>query len=516
MNLRGFIYSFFVVVALMAMSSCSKIPKSVKMLNDDAAILVRIDVKQLAEKAGLSKEKGAVEGWLSKLSPEAQKKIKEILDKPVKLGLDLRDPLFFSANEKGDYRLVGTVYDDDNFRDFLNAVSKDAGFEKVKEKDGLQMVDIKGTLLAFDGDCFLITKSDADVKAIFKSDSKLTDDEDFVKMCDRESDIQMLIKGEPLSRKNHLDGELADMMEDMSYLTDVVFDKGELVATTENLFKSDKAKKIYDKYTALMGDIKGDFANYFSKNGMAFFGNIKGEKLYELLDKMGYLDMAKKFGGMPESELADMLKSINGDVAFGLNSFNNPARGNAGGSGSLYVSMASDKLLRLLSGALRWKEVTPGTYQLNMGGMDVILGYKNGAMFALGSSEKNDSVSVEPFANVPNALTKSDILAKGKGLYFFMNMRMFDVSSDAKEILKDLDKFEMYTDKDRKFILRLSMTDKERNAVVPFTKFLYRYFSMVKTRSDEIKATYSAIQEADLDEEAAKERELRALEEMMD
>ena len=498
----------------MTVSSCSKIPKSVKMLNDDAAVLIRIDVKQMAEKAGLSKEKGAVEGWLSKLSPEAQKKIREILDKPVKLGLDLRDPLFYSMTTKGDYRLVGTVYDDDNFADFLNAVSKDAGFDKVKEKDGLKMVDIKGTLLAFDGDNFLITKSDADVKAIFKSDSKLTDDEDFVKMCDREGDIQMLLKGEPLSKASQLDGELADMMEDMSFLSDVVFDKGEVVATTESLFKSDNAKKIYENYTAFVGDIKGDYASFFSKDGLAFFGNINGEKLYEYLNKMGYLDMVKRMGGMPESELADLIKSVNGDFAMGIQALNSPVQGNVGGKGALYVGMSSDKLLRMLSEAFHWQEVESGRYLLDVSGSDVSVGYKNGALYALASSAK-DSVRQEPFANASNAFTKQEILGKGKSGYFFMNMRIFDVSPEAKEIVQDLDKLEFYSSKDQKFILSLSMTDKERNAVVPFAKFLFRSFTMANNTKDAAPQMYSTTQTDDLDEEAAKERELQALEEMM-
>ena len=64
MKFRGILYSFFVAAIVVAMASCSKMPKSVSMLHEHPVLVGRIDVKQLADKGELSKEKSAIEDRL--------------------------------------------------------------------------------------------------------------------------------------------------------------------------------------------------------------------------------------------------------------------------------------------------------------------------------------------------------------------------------------------------------------------------------------------------------------------
>ena len=471
MKLRGFLYSMFVTAILVAMSSCSKTPKCVSMLHDDPVVVARIDVRQLAEKGELSKEKDAIEEQLSSLSEEARKKIKEILDDPVNLGLDLRDPIFASVDESGDFRVVGTVYDADDFRDFLKAMSKDAGIE-VKEKDDLTTVDLDGGILAFDGDCFLITQGEGSPKKIFEGDSKLVEDKDFAEMCDREGDVQVLVKGEPIAKVLENQKDVADRLKNVSLLYDLSFNQGEVVQTFETLFKDADAKKRFEQYTAMAGEIQGDFAEYFSKNGFVIFGNIDGGKLYESLDKFDILERIAPAFGISEKDAESLIKSFKGDFAFGINDFGRMNTGN----GALYVSMSSDKLLKIIEEAAQGELKPAGTNQFAFveDGANIALGYKKGAFYA---TAKIDSVMgasfITPFEKAKNALSKNDVKGKGTGLYAFLNFRMFDSEPQAKEVFKDVDYAEAYYDKDFKFIIRVVLQDKEKNSLVPFVKFLY-------------------------------------------
>ena len=471
MKFRGILYSFFVAAIVVAMASCSKMPKSVSMLHEHPVLVGRIDVKQLADKGELSKEKSAIEDRLSGLSKEAREKIKEILDDPVQLGLDLRDPLFLSMDKHGDIRIVGTVYDADDFKSFLEAVSKDAGFE-VGDKDGFTYVDMGGGSLSFDGDCFLLSQEEGSPKKIFESNSNLAEDKDFIEMCDRDGDVQLMLYGNSLAEAMDAPKEAADRLENMSLLYDLAFNEGEVVQTLEALFKDDAARKRFENYTAMAGDIKGEYAPYFSKNGFVVLGNVDGGKLYEVLDKLGAIQMVAFQMDMPESEFASLIKSFDGDFAFGVNELGAYGTGNGG----LYLSMSSDKLLQkiveVLGGELRPAGVNQ--YVSADDDLNVTLGYKNKAIYA---TFKRDSVMgasyLTPFENAKNALSKSDVQGKGTGLYAFLNFRMFDAMPQAEGVFKDFDYAEAYYDKSIKGVLRIVLKDKKKNSLVPFVKLLY-------------------------------------------
>ncbi len=90
--------SAFIAMLTLFCSSCSKVPSSASLIPKDASTIVRIDVKQIAEKADDGDEE-----WKKQLKEEIKKAdmsrkatdlLLAIVDKPKKLGLDLRDPVF--------------------------------------------------------------------------------------------------------------------------------------------------------------------------------------------------------------------------------------------------------------------------------------------------------------------------------------------------------------------------------------------------------------------------------------
>ena len=99
MNNRLFTLPALLLLAVLALSSCSKVPSSARLIPKDASCVMRIDVKQIAEKA-----EGKGDGNLKQLlkdeikdagmSRQATDLLLAIIDKPKKLGIDLRDPVF--------------------------------------------------------------------------------------------------------------------------------------------------------------------------------------------------------------------------------------------------------------------------------------------------------------------------------------------------------------------------------------------------------------------------------------
>ena len=136
------------------LSSCSKTPKSAKLIPENANVVMRFDVKQIAEKSGLGKDdkiKNELKGELKKsgLPKTLQTKMEAILDAPAKSGVDLREPIFayVVAAPKPKVGIVGSVLDAKEFESLINDVSKEMGGEQLKNENGLlqpEQVSLQG------------------------------------------------------------------------------------------------------------------------------------------------------------------------------------------------------------------------------------------------------------------------------------------------------------------------------------------------------------------------------------
>ena len=112
--------SLFTLVTLMLLmfSSCSKVPSSARLIPKDASTVIRIDVKQIADKM----DEDGGDDWKEQLKKEIKNSgmsrraidvLLGIVEKPQKLGIDLRDPLFvYFRNEQEN--LFADMFSNDN------------------------------------------------------------------------------------------------------------------------------------------------------------------------------------------------------------------------------------------------------------------------------------------------------------------------------------------------------------------------------------------------------------------
>ena len=322
---------YLLLIAVFVLSSCAKSSKNAKFIPADAAV-VSIDVKQMFEKSKMGDNEEAKKKLLETMegnakSQDAKDLIKKIVEDPAKAGVDLREPIYFFGNAKGNLAAIGTILDKDDFAQLLNTLAKEGDFEAVKEKDGIQYcTDGSKFTIAFDDATFYGSESTIDdIIAKFKNDdtqNTMAENEDFAKLAEGKGYIKALI---PMSIA---EGQVADIkknlpegaeLKDLSIIMNLTTDKGVAKLGVECLAKSDAWKKSIDESNQMCGKISGDYVKYIEKGAFAIFANFNGNKLFEMLDKK---DVFKDLGVDAQKELAKkVLESIDGDLAIGVGEF---------------------------------------------------------------------------------------------------------------------------------------------------------------------------------------------------
>ncbi|MBQ8277326.1 MAG: DUF4836 family protein, partial [Bacteroidaceae bacterium] len=119
---RRLVYAFAFITAAFLLTACSN--DYANVLPEDCAGVVKIDLKSIADKAQLDENaelKDLKAAFLDKAQEEMDgshyKELKEMLDNPEKLGIDLRSPVYLFAPSKSfPYAgLVAKTLDDEDF-----------------------------------------------------------------------------------------------------------------------------------------------------------------------------------------------------------------------------------------------------------------------------------------------------------------------------------------------------------------------------------------------------------------
>lgn len=338
----------FFACAVFLLASCNKVPKYAKMIPDDAAVVLRMDVRKISDKSKLGDNqdvKDKIEKAIkdADMGHSAREKLEDILDDPTKSGVDFRDPLMLYYTEDGDDRTVGilgSIKSKEDFTDLLNTLAKEADKDGVEDaKKDFSYLANDGSGIFYNDDFFLITQLPYDES---KQDDKIddikkqfedTDDkntmassEDMKAMCKKDGLMQLLVEGEGIGNMREFKDADDDMpdglkLKDFAYLMDLNTDAGEATITGEVMAKSDEWKDYISSYDDAYGNIGNSLLKYVSTDGAAVLANLNGDKVSELMKKFGYDKTIKKFFGKDTDTFYKVLRSINGDVAFAFNGY---------------------------------------------------------------------------------------------------------------------------------------------------------------------------------------------------
>lgn len=476
------------------LASCSGTPKYANMIPDDAAVVVRINAKQIAEKSGAADNqelKDLTDRLLrdANMSRAMQDKVEAIMADPAEAGLDLRDPLFFfvSENFENEVGFIGAVLSRDKLTELLDALAKETGDDRSIERDGYTYAEVGGSAIVYNDDWFMMTdkKYDQDERDIidevrkrFEADeeSSIRGNEAFKELCKSEGDVQLLLSMKGLMEIKQVRRELQMLekqlptgvrIEDYALLTDLNLGDGEASLTARSIALTDEARTFMEENAKGLRAVEGDGLKYVpSTTLLAAATNLDGKSV---LDKMKEQGLLRNAAPQTKKLVTDIFEALDGDLTFSFDSFNDAGSPVI----SAYAQVKNATFLRNLmkdyldSGYV--SENATDQYQVTLDyDTEGYFGVKNGTFYF-----STDS-GVTALRDASPAIDAGDY----KGKLFFMRLYpqnflkvaafrpMLDNTPEGKQIKKFInmvESVELVCEKPDEASLHLTLKEKDRN-----------------------------------------------------
>lgn len=451
------------LATVMLLASCSKKNVYENVLPKDAAVVVSVDLVSMADKSGLSSDKGApVVARLSNALKSGAEGAGELIDKvtkdPSESGLDLTEKVYYFVGSGGvSTGLVMRVSDDGKLEDLLKALHDQQVCEKPVEADGCMWTAMGNVLVAYTDDAFLamLDLKGGQAKDMLHSASMLlrqTEKDgfaatsDFQHMKETKGDIVLLtsldwIPSEyvaPLTM-----GTSASMnLKDVKYLSAVNFEKGKVVMDVKDMTTDKLVNAMTEKQLQATNPVKGTYLDAFPANTFFWMtGNMDGGKIYDLLCENATVRQQFESSIMP-IDFKAIFSSIKGDMAVALT---NPLQ-----NGFIaYADVTNSEFLQTFEDLKPLLAMTNGQMQLlNRGVNDYEFRMQDGQMLGMRPGVvsfwfgvRNNRLYFTNDANLVDAQVSGLSLrdcAWGKkvaGKRCFVGMNFASVTAQAKQLL---------------------------------------------------------------------------------
>lgn len=521
--MKRFYYSLVALLAVVLLASCSSEKDGtacLKLIPDNAALVMRFDLKSVGEAMNYEKDtelKSALKELLNeaKCDKKVKDKLKAIIDNPSETGISADYPLYFyvAPNMSNLIGLVGTTGDKDKLVELQKMLADEADLDAVEEHDDMSCLAIEKAAFIVADDWFYLGMGGDDLEERAKDLKELADADkapimekpDFKAMTEKKGQFQMLISGRGLDAflgmaatssrdmkeiskvlKQILPGKLSDI----SILGDANLAKGVSTGTTEVLTYSKEWKDAISEFDGVMGSINAEVAKYLSGDGMIFLANFDGPKVLALIEKVAAKFDKDLSNDEDFKEVSTILSTLNGNMGFGFTGFDGETP-----EGEIYLSTKDVQLVDLIAAQDEENELKKTgeneyskpnfNYQFNEMTYDyekvqtgfVNFGFKQGFTYFVISKDEN----AMPFNTPAKALPAANI--KGKGLYFYMGNGILDKLPNegnmSDEMMKDMadlyDFVECYYEGNGKFVIRSEMKDKNASLLKIYVDMLKKY-----------------------------------------
>lgn len=327
---RRLVHAFAFITAAFLLTACSD--DYANVLPEDCAGVVKIDLKSIADKAQLDENaelKDLKEAFLDKAQEEMKgsyyKELKEMLDNPEKLGIDLRCPVYLFAPSKSfPYAgLVAKTLDDEDFSNLLELFLKESDAGRLKEYDHCKMaVDNSGKMaVAFDDNSIMLAvavdndngRIGRDVRRRFeeKKESSIYDNPAFRKMDKADDDVaacvmmKNVMKILPVDEREELK-QMSKMvrMQDWSVIGGLSFNDSDIKAYVEPVAETEEARKQMADAQEMLPGTKGKQLAMLPDDAFLVFGSaLNGKKYWDYIRKIDVIKQALD----TKPEMADLI-----------------------------------------------------------------------------------------------------------------------------------------------------------------------------------------------------------------
>ena len=334
------ISSFIILLVALLLTSCSNDDYR-NVIPSDASIVVGVNLGSLAEKSDIehSKYMHLFQASLSTIVPNDElDDVRELIDRPEKIGLDLTAPVYFFGTAGNQIGLVAKVADHDDVEDFVDMLHDLDVASRPKEKSGVtECTLIDEVLCLYTDRAFLLyvdqtSKSKDDARKLATqllnqgADDSFANTENFDRMEEASADISYYVSADVISKSKLLVSERTSKdswLNDLFVIGSLTFDSGRalMVNNILPLNEADKAKM--DEFVLKhLRPIEGRYLKM--QNGPSLVWGCLGVEGQWLLDEClkdnndikGTLFMLERC-----VDIEQMLRSVDGDITFSIGNF---------------------------------------------------------------------------------------------------------------------------------------------------------------------------------------------------
>lgn len=318
---------------LIAITSCNQTNKKMmELIPENSTFVMSINTAKVIEHTGVTvDDNGKVQlpGELKKLVGKNQQEFDKNMAKLTNAGIDPSANIYFYADitdkQSMSFTLLATSKDSEKSKAIFEEEAKKK-FEKVGEIDLLKLD--AGTSIALKDNIIAITKKskqgyeESAQSALSKKEKSVLDNDDIAGVLNGNSDINCYLNMESYMKL------ISEFQPQMAFLSSfyagmrgtgisIDLSNNEINAKCE-VFADDDAD-VMKLAKEIQGEASSDFLQYMPANAkMIYSASIKGEKLADFAQIKSLLQMATSnqlFGGV---DFVDLVKSINGPIAIGL------------------------------------------------------------------------------------------------------------------------------------------------------------------------------------------------------
>ncbi|WP_455672806.1 DUF4836 family protein [Phocaeicola sp.] len=382
--MRKTIWGFALLAVITFLASCSPQSEYTNAIPKDAAMVVSLDLKAMAQKSGIDGKGGEkvvaklTEALKSGLEGEAYKTAERIVQNPSESGLSFTDKVYmFITPHANAFALLAKVGDESKVKDLMKVLKDEQICTELKSESGCSWTQMGTALCAFNNGTFLLmssNKGDAQslkgsLLVLMRQDAEngFATTNDFAKLNSAKGEIAMVTNFSVIPNDITMQmrmGMPADLkLEEIKYLVSTSFEKGKIVVDMESLIENKDLIAMYDKQLDASAPIKGTYMEYFPANTLFWAGgNINGERIYELLCENPTIKQSLANPMLP-IDIQAIFSSIKGDVAIGYTSV-------ASNDLLAYANVTNKDFLQSFESLRPLLAMTGGQMQLNVTGKD--------------------------------------------------------------------------------------------------------------------------------------------------
>lgn len=327
-------------VLIVFVSSCSQKAEYTNAIPADATQLVSINLKALAEKAGINDKENKeslnklTDAMKSGMNAATFQQMESVMKDPSKSGLDMTAPVYLFSAPTFDYTtVVAKVGNEDDLKNFLEVAQKEQVSTPIASADGYSFTTIEGqALLAFNANTFLVVsynnasnldKIKEGIATLLKQteENSIVKNPAFKKMQKMSGDVNLFVSPSSLmgAYAKQLSYGLPTNIDlkDLIILGGFSFEKGKIDMQIEYFTENAELKAMLEKQIKSTCPIENTFIKYFPKSTLALISvGVNGQQMYDVLQENE--QFRNEFSITKAAEVKDMFSAFQNDLTIGL------------------------------------------------------------------------------------------------------------------------------------------------------------------------------------------------------